>query len=391
MIANKNILISGAGISGLTLAYWLERRGFSPTIVEKRPDLHERGYMIDFYGSGFDVAEKMDLLDPLRAASDRYPIRELAFVDRTGRRRARLDVAKFRKLLHHRYFPLMRGDLESVIYEAVKDQVPIRFKTSIDQLEVEPDGVRVGLSDGSRETFDLVIGAGGIHSNVRRLLWGDESQFHHFLGFYVAASVIESFFDQPDVFVGHFEPNVQATVYSVGEGRLSTFFAFRSAPLKVHGREQQLAVLDAVLGRLGWVVPQLLAGTRQADDFFFDAVAQIRLERWYQQRVALVGDACQCLTLLAGQGASMGMAGAYLLADELSRADGDYHIAFPAYQQELQPEINRRQKDARGLAGAFVPRSNLEIAVTHFFLNAAFWPGFSSLVAKQIGARSIVK
>jgi 2-polyprenyl-6-methoxyphenol hydroxylase-like FAD-dependent oxidoreductase len=226
---------------------------------------------------------------------------------------------------------------------------------------------------------------------VRRLLWGDESQFNHFLGFYVAASVIESFFDQSDVFLGHFEPNVQATVYSVGKGRLATFFAFRSKPLEVHGREQQLAVLDAVLGQLGWVVPQLWAGTRHADDFFFDAVAQIQLNRWYQPRVALVGDACQCLTLLAGQGASMGLAGAYLLADELGRADGDYKIAFPAYQQKLQPEINRRQKDARGLAGAFIPRSNREIAVTHFFLNAAFWPGFSSLFAKQIGARSIVK
>jgi 2-polyprenyl-6-methoxyphenol hydroxylase-like FAD-dependent oxidoreductase len=139
------------------------------------------------------------------------------------------------------------------------------------------------------------------------------------------------------------------------------------------------------------VVPQLLEGTKHADDFFFDAVAQVQLDPWYKDRVALVGDACQWLTLLAGQGASMAMAGAYLLAEELHKTDGNYKAAFPAYQQRLKPEIDRRQKDARGLAGSFIPRNNFEIALAHFFFNAAFWPGFSSLFAKQIGAKSIIK
>jgi 2-polyprenyl-6-methoxyphenol hydroxylase-like FAD-dependent oxidoreductase len=135
----------------------------------------------------------------------------------------------------------------------------------------------------------------------------------------------------------------------------------------------------------------LLEGTKRADDFFFDAAAQIQMEQWYNGRVALVGDACQCLTLLAGQGASMGIAGAYGLASELHKADGEYNIAFPAYQQMLKPEIERRQKDARGLAGSFVPRNKLEIAISHSLLNAAFWPGFRSLFAKQIGAKSLIK
>jgi 2-polyprenyl-6-methoxyphenol hydroxylase-like FAD-dependent oxidoreductase len=115
------------------------------------------------------------------------------------------------------------------------------------------------------------------------------------------------------------------------------------------------------------------------------------MEHWYAGRVALVGDACQCLTLLAGRGASMGMAGAYLLASELHKADGDHETALPAYQQALKPEIERRQKDARGLAGSFVPRNRFEIALSHFFLNVAFWPVLRSLFAKQIGAKSIIK
>ncbi len=391
MINNKNILISGAGISGLTLAYWLHHWGFSPTIIEKRPNLDQRGYMIDFYGSGFDVAEKMNLLKELQEKSSQYPMKKVTFVDRHGKPRATLDVEEFRNLLHQRYFPIMRGDLETTIYESVKDHVTVRFGMSIDKLQNLPDSVAVELSDGSHQVYDLVIGADGIHSNVRRLIWGDESQFNRFLGFYVACSVIEDFFGTPNTFLGHLEPNVQASVYSIGGEQLATFFAFRSEKLNVHGREAQMQTLDKALGNLGWMVPQLLEGTKRADDFFFDAVAQIQMEQWHNGRIALVGDACQCLTLLAGQGASMGMAGAYLLASELHKAEGDYETGFLSYQQKLQPEIKRRQKDARGLAGSFVPRNELEVAISHFFLNAAFWPGFRSLFAKQIGARSIIK
>jgi 2-polyprenyl-6-methoxyphenol hydroxylase-like FAD-dependent oxidoreductase len=391
MISNRNILISGAGISGLTLAYWLQQRGFAPTLIEKRPDLHDRGYMIDFYGSGFDVAEKMNLLDPLKAKSDHYPIKKLTFVDGEGKTRAALDIEKFRQLLHHRYFPVLRGDLETVLYNSVKDHVSIRFDTTLTQLNPQPDGVQVELSNGKNETYDLIIGADGIHSNVRRLSWGNESQFSHFLGFYVACSVIDSFFATQDTFYGHLEPKVQMSVYSIGGNQLATFFAFKSERLNVRSREEQMDVLTQVFGNLGWVVPQLVKGTRQADDFFFDAVAQIQMDDWHRDRVALVGDACQCLTLLAGQGASMGMAGAYLLADELYKADGDYKIAFPAYQQRLKPEIIRRQKEARGLAGSFVPENNFAISMTYLILKAAFLPGIRSLFRNQVGAKSIIK
>jgi 2-polyprenyl-6-methoxyphenol hydroxylase-like FAD-dependent oxidoreductase len=150
-------------------------------------------------------------------------------------------------------------------------------------------------------------------------------------------------------------------------------------------------VLDNRLAHCGWRIPELVERTKGARDFFFDAVAQIWLDQWYQDRIALVGDACPCLTLSAGQGASMGMAGAYVLAEELYKAGGDYEIAFPSYQQKLRPEIERRQKNARSLAGSFVPRNRFEITMTHFLLNAAFWPGFHTLFANQIGARSIIK
>src|SRR5574340_572853 len=115
MTINKNILISGAGISGLTLAYWLKKRGFSPTVIEKRPNLNSRGYMIDFFGSGYDVAERMGITDQLQEKTRQYPMTQLEFVDRNGKPRAKIDLVKFRKFLGGKYFPLMRGDLETVI------------------------------------------------------------------------------------------------------------------------------------------------------------------------------------------------------------------------------------------------------------------------------------
>ncbi|MEP7032145.1 MAG: FAD-dependent monooxygenase, partial [Pseudolabrys sp.] len=355
----------------LTLAYWLKHWGFSPTIVEKRPDLNDRGYGIDFYGSGFDVAEKMGLVPTLRARAAQYPIKQVVWIDNRGRVRATLDIEKFRAVLHQRYFTLMRGDIETALYQSVRDSVPVRFGASISQLDSQADRVNVTLSDGTRAAYDLVIGADGIHSQVRSLLWGDEKQFSRFLGFYVACSVIDNFFDQPQTVFGHFEPNVQALVYPIDGNKLATFFGFRSEPLDVHSRAACLEVLERVLGRCAWVIPQLLESTKTANEFLFDAVAQIELERWHMGRVALAGDACQCLTLLAGQGASMGMAGAYMLADELNNAAGDYQVAFAAYQQALKPEIERRQRDARGLSGTFIPRNNFEIALSHFLFNAS--------------------
>ncbi|WKZ46254.1 MAG: FAD-dependent monooxygenase [Anaerolineales bacterium] len=391
MTSNKKILISGAGISGLTLAYWLKKHGFSPTVIEKRPNLNNKGYMIDFYGSGFDVAEKMGLLDQLVEKSSQYPVKKLEFVDNKGKPRASLNIDKFRELLDHRYAPLLRGDLETVIYESMKEAVPVRFGASISNLTIHENNVDVTLDNGQNETYDLVVGADGIHSNVRKLLWGDESQFNHFLGFYVSCSVIDNFLGRQDTFYGHFEPNMQATIFSFGKDQLTVFFALRAEKRKINGRAEQIEMLAERLEHSGWIVPQLLEATKRSDDFFFDAVAQIHLDEWHKGRVALVGDACQCLTLLAGQGASMGMAGAYLLADELHKANGDYRIAFPAYQAKLKPEIEKRQKEARGLAGSFVPRNNFEIGLSHFFLNAAFLPGFSALFKKQIGSRSIIK
>lgn len=383
-----NILISGAGIAGLSLAYWLNQFGFQASIVEKSPDLSREGYMIDFYGSGFDVAEKMGILDALRERH--YPMSELAYVDNEGHKRAALAIDKLRALLDYRHFNFMRGDLAQVLHKTIQDDVPIHFDCTIQQLAQQPDGVQVTLSDGSEHTYDLVLGADGIHSQVRELLWGGESQFENYLGYIVTCSIIDNFLGDTRAFYTHLEPGKQAAVYAIRGDRLATFFIFQSPRLHLHGRSQQFGAVKSEFGGMGWIVPTLLDKMETAENFYFDTTSQIQMAPWHQGRVALVGDACQCLTLVAGQGASMAMAGAYLLATALRDGDGDYARAFAAYQAELKPEIEQRQVQAQKFASAFVPGSRLGIWLTYAYLKLAFLPGFRSLLLKQVGARSII-
>lgn len=389
-MTRQSILISGGGIAGLTLAYWLDPDKFDVTVVEKRSDLSDRGYMIDFYASGYDVAEKMGILPTLAECEKQYALKELALVDAHGKTRSALDIMRFKALLNNRHLNLMRGDLEETIFDKVKDRIRLCFGTSIMALRDRPDGVEVDLSDGSTQTFDLVIGAGGIHSRVRELVWGDESQFDRFLGFYVACAVIDNFKDDRHLFSSRIVPKKQISLYAVGDTKLATFLAWKSEHLDHLTRDQKNKVLDDVFGDMDWIIPQVLDGMREQADLFFDGATQIRMETWSKGRVALVGDACQCLTLLAGQGASMAMAGAYTLAGELNDSGGDYTRAYQNYQAQLKPEIDQRQEQARKLAGSFVPNNQMEVFMTNLMARAAFLPGIRTLFRNSIGAESII-
>lgn len=358
MFKTMNILISGAGIAGPALAYWLKSYGFQPTIVEYYPNIREGGFVIDFWGVGYDVAEKMGILDQIREAS--YNIRDLVFVGDYGEKEGGINLKKAIDVLDGRLLTLLRSDLSKILYNATKETVPYIFDDSITHLEQTDHGVIVTFKKRGKETFDLVVGADGLHSNVRALSFGKEEKFERFLGYYVASYTLDNFLGEnfTSKYTMYSTPNKQVALYSVRANKISLFFIFK------HAQIEQLAqkkLLKSIFQEEKWICSQLLARLDEAPDFYFDVVSQIVMDQWSNGRITLLGDAAYSPSLLAGQGAALAMAGAYVLAGELYQANGDYKSALQNYERIFKPFADKKQATAHTFVRSFIPPTRRKI------------------------------
>ena len=384
-------IICGAGIAGLSLAWWLDRAGWDVLVIERTLGLRDEGYMIDFLSSGYDVAELMGLIPRLKEIH--YPIPEMIYVDRNGRRVAGLDYKLFYQLQKGRVFNFMRGDLERVLFEELPESVDVRFGLTIDQVKPSEEYVEVLLSNEEHQRADLLVGADGIHSRVRKLVFGEEHQFLRPLGFHTAAYIFEDEELRREL-GGEFRllsvPNRQIGLYPIRDGKVASFFVHRTPDKALPSSHCEQ--LDKVYGDLTWVVPAALRHCRDYSKIYYDLVAQIEMSQWSQGRVALVGDACQAVSLLAGQGASMAMAGAYLLAREL-RANRPVKECLTEYEAHLKPIIARKQAAGRRTAYWFVPPSQRAIAARNALLRLGGLPGLSWLLRPVLtsGTESVVE
>ncbi len=360
---NRRILISGAGIAGPCLAYWLLRHGFEPVLVERAPSLRTGGYIIDFWGLGFDVAEKMGLLPALR--HEGYDIEAVRFVDDTGTTTGGFSARALRAVIGDRYLSLLRSDLSRSLYDSLDGKVRTIFGDSIATLKQDDHGVTVRFLRAPPEHFDLVIGAGGLHSPVRNLMFGPEDGFEKYLGYYAAAFSVAGYPRRDaHAYVSFAAPGRQVSRYALRGDRTVFFFVFANQPrltIGLHDLEAQKDALRRVFGGDKWECPAILRALDGADDLYFDAVSQICMDSWTRDRVALIGDACFAPSLLAGQGSALAMAAAYILAGELKAASGDHRTAFAAYEKMLQPLLKKKQRAARSFAGSFAPRTELGI------------------------------
>jgi 2-polyprenyl-6-methoxyphenol hydroxylase-like FAD-dependent oxidoreductase len=386
-----SILISGGGIAGLTLAIRLKELGFVPVVIERDPALRTEGYMMDFFGTGWDVAERMGLVEALRSV--RYPIDALEYVDGDGRAYARAPIARIRRAVSGRYVYLRRSDLERILYERAQAVgVPVAFGRSITALEDGGEAVRVTFDDGGEESHALVVGADGVHSNVRRLAFGEDERFSRFLGYYVAAF----HFTQSAAFpLGraakiYEETDRIAAFYPLDAGGADATYVFRYRYAEELTRETRLALLRRRFAGAGWIAADVLETIAEDTPLFFDPMVQIVMPRWNEGRIALVGDACGCLTLLAGQGSHMAMAGAYVLAEELARHPGDHAAAFAAYEAALKEAVARKQREAQWLAKIFVPRAESRLWLRRFVVRAIFSGALLGLFWRWAGARSVL-
>lgn len=373
----KTILISGAGIAGPTLAYWLEAGGFEPTLIEKAPSLRSGGYVIDFWGLGYDIAERMDLL----AAVDRagYRVKELRIVGDGGQRIAGFGTSVFQELTGGRYVTIARSALSRLLFEKAKGSSEVIFGTEIGGLHQDEGGVDVQLSDGTERRFDLVIGADGLHSGVRRLVFGPQERFEKQLGYVVAAFEAAAYRPRnEDVYLLYSQPGRMLGRVSLRDDRTLFLLVFACDPQSLpETREAQKAFVRKPYADANWECAAILRELDRTDDLYFDRVSQIRMPQWSQGRVALIGDAAFCASLLAGQGSALAMISAYVLAGELAKAGGQYQAAFSAWEAKLRSFVQGKQEAAVRFAGAFAPRTRWGLAFRNLVVNALAIPGLS--------------
>lgn len=349
----RTILISGASVAGPALAFWLHRYGFEPTIVERAPHVRPGGYAIDFRGASLRVLERMGLRGQVEARKTR--IGPITIVDQNNRK-----VVSMPDGFTSGELEVPRGDLADIFYQATRNTAEYIFDDSVVRMEEDAAGVEVEFQRGGRRRFDLVVGADGLHSRVRSVVFGDEARFLRFLGVYVSIFTIPNFLklDHAGLYFGTLGKRVG--IFSGGDGvnaNASFFFCSEALDYARLDSDGQKQVLRSHFENEGWQIPHLIEYMETAPDFYFDSVSQIKMDRWSQGRTALLGDAAWCASPLSGMGTGMAVVGAYVLAGELAQARGDYRVAFERYEALMREFVKRCQSLADGGTDWFVPRT----------------------------------
>ncbi|CAL9365836.1 putative protein [Nocardiopsis dassonvillei] len=378
-------VIAGAGIAGLALARRLAHHGWRVTVAERAPGPRPQGYMIDFFGPGLDAARAMGLLPRLRELG--HEVSEAALVDERGRRRASMGFERFAQALGGSLVSIMRPDLELALRESLPDGVELLYGAAVTEVEERTDGVGVRLSDGRVLEADLLAGADGIHSTVRRLVFGPEEEYLLHLGFHTGAFV----FEDAELHArtrGRFlltdSLGAQMGFYALAGDRVAVFTVHRTRDTDLP-RDPRRALREACAG-LGWEVPRALERCPGPEEVYYDHVAQVRMDSWSAGRVVLLGDACQAVSLLAGQGASMGVGGAFVLAEELARA-ATVREGLERYESRWRPVVEERQRAALTGTSWFLPDTPLRLRLRRMVLRLSALPGVDRWVASAMSGK----
>lgn len=381
----KTALISGAGVAGPAAAYWLSAAGWETTIVEKAPSPRAGGYVIDFWGLGYDLAERMGLLEDIEAVG--YHVRELNVVGDRGERIAGFGTSVFNELTGGRFVTLARTDLSDLLLDAAAGKdTDVVFGNEIVALRQDPGGVDVEMASGSRRRFDLVVGADGLHSGVRKLAFGPEQQFEKPLGYAVAAFETEAYRPRdPDTYLMHTRPGRMLGRFTLRDDRTLFLFVFAYEGEIPTGMGEQKALVEDRYRGDGWETDRVLGRLQDAEDVYLDRLSQIDVPTWWNGRIALAGDAAFCVSLLAGQGSALAIVAGYVLAGEIAQANGEIGVGLAAYERRLRPYIATKQAGAARFAGALAPRTRFGLWFRNMVIRSLGIPGAARLaVGREI-------
>ncbi|MGB0970243.1 MAG: FAD-dependent monooxygenase [Mycobacterium sp.] len=358
------VLVSGASVAGPVVAYWLNRYGFEVTVVERAPTLRKAGgHAVDLFKPAMDIAERMGVRSRIEATSTGT---EVITAYREGHdRRYDIEIGRLMSAVSDRHVEIMRDDLAEILYDVGKDSVEYIFGDSITAINEDATGVDVSFERAPTRRFNLVIGADGLHSNVRELVFGPESQFATWIGAYLAVASVPNYLDLQDHMVMTCGVGRMAGVYSaarVEDARAVVLFR-PPQELQYHHRDipvQKMLLREACHG-MGAHVDRILDEVDRSEVFYFDSITQLRMDRWSRGRVSLAGDAGYCPGPAVGGSTSMAMVGAYVLAGELASAGSDHVRGFTAYEAAMDDYVRRSRAFARGAAKRLVPETPMGV------------------------------
>lgn len=374
-----DVLISGGGIAGPSLAYWLTRQGHTVTIIEQAGELRTGGQAVDFRGPALTVLEKMGLLEKVRAGATRMGA--LALVDGRGKEVARLpaEVVSGEIEIHW-------GTFVRILHEAVHDDVSYRFGVRITAINDDGQRVEATFSDGSTGNYDLVIGADGLHSGIRRLVFGPEEQYVTHLGQCFGFFDIDNRLRMDHCGMAYIDSGRTVALQAIDPDQPARASLFLNDP-QVHfdyrDTEANKRLFAQRFAGMGWEVPHILAGLAEAPVVYFDSIAQVHLDSYARGRVCLTGDATWCASPRSGMGTTLAMVGAYVLANELHSAAGDYAATFGRYQQLMAPYVARCQKVALDALKTDRYSSGWRATLRNLVLQTLRIPVVSKFVAEQ--------
>lgn len=338
----KSVLISGASIAGLTMAYWMNKNGYKVTVVEISSAPRMGGTPIDVRGDALDTAKRMGIIDELKKA--KLPSMGMEFMNAEDEVKGRMLVDEI-SIRPGEDIEIRRDDLVNIIYANTQEGIEYKFNNQIIKVEQNDDAVIVTFKDEELESYDLLIGADGLHSGVRKLVFGPEEQFTNFLNFYFTIMQVEESFGKINTGQVFNIPNHMATIYYYNRGFADALLAFKSSEKITYDfrdvEAQKKIVIDAFKD-VGWKVPQLLDVIRNARNFYFDQGCQIKMPTWTNGRIALIGDAGYAPAFPTGMGVTLAMQGATALADAIEN-NGDYKIAFEQYNESFRPFVDSLQ------------------------------------------------